>query len=80
MRVMKKLSYQTTQLVAAYVVVLFGLALIALAFFVPPMGSIDPSVLAAFGEILTFAGAILGLDYRYKAKSATSSDKPQETE
>ena len=77
---MKKLSYQTTQLVAAYVVVLFGLALIALAFFVPPMGSIDPSVLAAFGEILTFAGAILGLDYRYKAKSAPSSDKPQETE
>ena len=77
---MKKLSLQTTQLVAAYVVVLFGLTLIALAFFVPPMGSIDPSVLAAFGEILTFAGAILGLDYRYKAKSATSGDKPQETE
>ena len=77
---MKKLSHQAIQIVAAYVVVLFGLALIALAFFVPPMGSIDPSVLAAFGEILTFAGAILGLDYRYKAKSATSSDKPQETE
>ena len=77
MRVMKKLSHQTTQLVAAYVVVLFGLALIALAFFVPPIGSIDPSVLAAFGEILTFAGAILGLDYRYKAKSAPSSGKPQ---
>lgn len=74
---MKKLSHQAIQIVAAYVVVLFGLALIALAFFVPPMGSIDPSVLAAFGEILTFAGAILGLDYRYKAKSATSSGKPQ---
>ena len=80
MKVMKKLSHQAIQIVAAYVVVLFGLALIALAFFVPPMGSIDPSVLAAFGEILTFAGAILGLDYRYKAKSATSSDKSQETE
>ena len=77
MRVMKKLSHQAIQIVAAYVVVLFGLALIALAFFVPPRGSIDPSVLAAFGEILTFAGAILGLDYRYKAKSATSSGKPQ---
>lgn len=74
---MKKLSHQAIQIVAAYVVVLFGLALIALAFFVPPRGSIDPSVLAAFGEILTFAGAILGLDYRYKAKSATSSGKPQ---
>lgn len=77
MKVMKKLSHQAIQIVAAYVVVLFGLALIALAFFVPPRGSIDPSVLAAFGEILTFAGAILGLDYRYKAKSATSSGKPQ---
>lgn len=74
---MKKLSHQAIQIVAAYVVVLFGLALIALAFFVPPRGSIDPSVLAAFGEILTFAGAILGLDYRYKVKSATSSGKPQ---
>lgn len=74
---MKKLSHQAIQIVAAYVVVLFGLALIALAFFVLPMGSIDPSVLTAFGEILTFAGAILGLDYRYKAKSATSSGKPQ---
>lgn len=77
---MKKLSHQTTQLVVAYVVVLFGLTLIALAFFVPPMGSIDPSVLAAFGEILTFAGAILGLDYRYKAKSTTSDGKTHETE
>ena len=31
----------------------------------PPMGIIHPSVLAAFGEILTFAGALMGLDYKY---------------
>lgn len=35
----------------------------------PPRGVIDPTVLTAFGEILTFAGAVLGLDYSYKAKN-----------
>ena len=35
----------------------------------PPTGEIHPSVLTAFGEILTFAGAILGIDYNYKSKA-----------
>lgn len=43
--------------------------LITVAFVVPPRGVIDPTVLTAFGEILTFAGAVLGLDYSYKAKN-----------
>ena len=38
--------------------------LIGAAFFVPPMGVIDPTVLTAFGEILTFAGAVIGVDYK----------------
>lgn len=57
------------QFIAAYVIVFFGLGLITVAFVVPPRGVIDPTVLTAFGEILTFAGAILGLDYSYKAKN-----------
>lgn len=43
--------------------------LITVAVVVPPRGVIDPTVLTAFGEILTFAGAVLGLDYSYKAKN-----------
>ena len=50
----------------ATLTVVFGCALIGAAFLVPPSGVIDPTVLAAFGEILTFAGAIIGIDYRYK--------------
>ena len=31
-------------------------------------GEIDPSVLVAFGETSTFAGALFGVDYRYRRK------------
>ena len=44
------------------------LVLILTAFFVPPLGVIDPTVLTAFGEILTFSGAVLGIDYKYQSK------------
>ena len=36
---------------------------------IPPQGEIDPSVLVAFGETSTFAGALFGVDYKYKRKS-----------
>ena len=56
------------QLVLAISMASFGAILILTAFFVPPMGVIDTSVLTAFGEILTFAGTVLGIDYRYRRK------------
>ena len=59
----------TLQLILATCLVVFGCTLIAMAFCIPPTGEIHPSVLAAFGEILTFAGAVIGVDYRYKYKS-----------
>ena len=37
------------------------LLLVMLGFWVPPVGIIDSSVLVAFGEMSTFAGALLGL-------------------
>lgn len=52
------------QLLTAVALVAFGVMLIGAAFFVPPMGVIDPTVLTAFGEILTFAGAVIGVDYK----------------
>ena len=52
----------------AVVMVMFGMGLILAAFIVPPTGYIDPTVLTAFGEMLTFAGSLIGIDYHYKYK------------
>ena len=54
------------RLVLATLLVIFGVILISVAFFVPPTGVIDPSVLTAFGEVLTFAGALFGIDAKYR--------------
>lgn len=54
------------QITIATLLVIFGVLLITFAFAVPPLGVIDPTVLTAFGEILTFAGAVLGIDYKYR--------------
>jgi len=58
---------RTLQLVCATVLMAMGMALLAAGFITPPTGEIAPSVLVAFGEILTFAGAIFGIDYHYRA-------------
>lgn len=55
------------QLAAAVAMCAVGAGLIIGGFIVPPAGEIDSSVLVAFGEILTFAGALFGIDYKYKA-------------
>ena len=46
------------QLGASVVLVLAGLVLLFCGFWVSPTGIIHPSVLTAFGEALTFVGAI----------------------
>jgi len=56
------------QLALAVVMTVFGCILITVSFFVEPQGEIHPTVLAAFGEILTFAGTVMGIDYKYKSK------------
>ncbi len=56
------------QLILAVVITIFGCALIMASFIVKPTGEIHPTVLAAFGEILTFAGTVMGIDYKYKSK------------
>ncbi len=49
--------------------VVLGAGLLLGAFIAPPPGQIDGSVLVAFGEILTFAGALAGIDYRYRNRN-----------
>ena len=62
------MSRQSLQLLCAVTLMVLGAALLLGAFLTPPSGEIDSSVLVAFGEILTFAGAVFGLDYKYKNK------------
>lgn len=54
------------QLLAAIAMCIFGCALLTAAFALPPVGTIDSSVLVAYGETLTFAGALIGVDYHYR--------------
>ncbi len=62
------------QLAASVFLILVGAGLLIAGFCVPPVGVVDSSVLIAFGEILTFAGAIFGVDYTYKAKIYKGKD------
>ncbi len=57
------------QLIAACFLIIVGVGLLIAGFCVPPIGIINNSVLIAFGEILTFAGSLFGIDYHYKYKS-----------
>ena len=59
----------TLQLMSAIFLIVIGCGLLITGFIIPPSGEIHNSVLIAFGEILTFAGALFGIDYHYKYKS-----------
>ena len=66
----KKNKKLTIQLCSAVLLILVGSGLLIAGFIVPPTGVIHSSVLIAFGEILTFVGALFGIDYHYKIKQA----------
>ena len=55
-------------LCSAIFLITVGCGLLIAGFILPPSGEIHNSVLVAFGEILTFAGALFGIDYHYKYK------------
>ena len=74
---MTKDSKHTIQLIMSVLLVLFGCIMITVGFFIDPKGEIHPSVLTAFGEILTFAGAVIGVDYNYKYKRERDNQKDE---
>jgi hypothetical protein len=47
----------------------FGVLLLVAGFVAPPFAEIHHSVLIAFGEILTFSGSLIGIDYKYRYKA-----------
>lgn len=56
----------SVQLWIAVLLCLFGMALLGVAFFTAPPGEIHSSILVAYGEVMTFAGALFGIDYHYR--------------
>lgn len=68
----------TIQLYAAILLIIVGCGLLIAGFVVPPPGEIHNSVLVAFGEILTFAGAVFGMKYHYQY-GGNHSDKSNNT-
>ena len=56
------------QLIAAFILSTGGLILLFCGVFIDPQGEIHSSLLVAFGETATFAGALFGIDYVYKHK------------
>ena len=59
-------SKATLQLIIATLLSLFGIVLLGAAFITAPPGEIHSSVLIAYGEVMTFAGALFGIDYHYR--------------
>lgn len=77
---MNKKTRLNLQLISAVGMVIIGCALLIFGFVVPPLGVIDNSVLVAFGETCTFAGALFGVDYNYKYKIHISSKNQKDFE
>ena len=63
------------QLVMAFLLTIAGLCLLFMGFWYHPTGEIHHSVLVAFGEVSTFAGALFGVDYSYKFKYNKEHEK-----
>lgn len=57
------------QLALGVILVVAGLVLLYLGFYAHPIGDITNSVLVAYGEVSTFAGALIGVDYSYKYRT-----------
>ena len=59
----------TIQLWLGLFLAIVGVGLLWTGLFLPPMGIIHASVLTALGEVFTFSGALIGIDYSYKFKT-----------
>ena len=58
----------TIEFVFGFICAFIWIGLLWASLFIPPLGIIDASVLAAVGEVLTFSGALVGIDYSYRFK------------
>lgn len=68
---MKRISVSTKltiQVIMSVLLVIAGVVMLFMGFYTSPVGEIHDSILIAYGEVSTFAGALLGIDYTYKYK------------
>ena len=54
------------QLITAAILAIGGLVLLFCGVYITPQGEIHESLLVGFGEVATFAGEIMGVDYSYR--------------
>ena len=54
------------QIIIAALLALGGLILLFCGVYIEPQGQIHESLLIGFGEVATFSGAIIGVDYTYR--------------
>ena len=57
------------QLLTAAVLAIGGLVLLFCGVYIAPRGEIHESILVGFGEVATFCGSLMGIDYVYKKRS-----------
>lgn len=72
----------TAQSILAFLLVVFGMVVVMIALYMPPIGEIHPSVITVFGMLLVAAGAFLGIDLNVQLKSfiETMHDKNKQPE
>ena len=56
------------QLITAMFLSFGGIVLLFCGVFIDPEGQIHETLLVAFGDVATFSGALLGIDYVYKKR------------
>lgn len=65
----------TIQVAVSVLLILAGLVLLFMGFYAPRVGEIHDSILIAYGEVSTFAGSLLGIDYHYKYKTYIADEE-----
>ena len=61
------------QLITAAILAIIGMVLLFCGMYIDPQGEIHETVLVAYGEVLTFSGSLMGIDYHYKQRNKNDS-------
>ena len=62
------------QLITAAILAIIGMVLLFCGMYIDPQGEIHETVLVAYGEVLTFSGSLMGIDYNYKFKYRNNNE------
>ena len=62
------------QLITAAILAIIGMVLLFCGMYIDPQGEIHETVLVAYGEVLTFSGSLMGIDYNYHYKNRNNND------